>query len=137
MIQTMMNMMNMNMNMNNQMQQMKQMQDMINNMVKNNQQNSNQNSSSQPSQQGGINVVFRASGQGGQGKPPLMIQCQLNERVSDLIQRYRTKSGDRDPSKKFIFNAKNLNQSLTIEQAGITNNGNIFVVTTQGIKGAY
>ena len=66
-----------------------------------------------------------------------MIQCQLNERVSDLIQRYRTKSGDRDPSKKFIFNAKNLNQSLTIEQAGITNNGNIFVVTTQGIKGAY
>ena len=66
-----------------------------------------------------------------------MIQCQLNERVSDLIQRYRTKSGDRDPSKKFIFNAKNLNQSLTIEEAGITNNGNIFVVTTQGIKGAY
>ena len=59
-----------------------------------------------------------------------------DEQVSELIQRYRTKTGDKDPTKKFIFNAKNLNQNLTVGQAGISNNGNIFVVTTQGVKGA-
>ena len=86
---------------------------------------------------GGINVVFRASGQGGQGKPPLMIQCMPNEQVSDVIKKYRLKSGDKDTTKKFIYNAKNLNQNISVGEAGITNNGNIFVVTTQGIKGAY
>ena len=102
--------------------------------------NSNNNASeSSPasSSQGGLNVIFRVSGQGGQGVPPVMIQCMPNEKVSDLIQRYRTKSGDNDKSKKFIFNAKNLVEDMTIGQAGITNNGNIFVVTTKGVKGAY
>jgi len=130
--------MNMNMDMNNQMNQMKQMQEeMINIIMKDSQQNSKPDSSSLSSQQGGLNVFFRANSHDGKGKPPLMFKCQLNEKVSDLIQRYREKSGDRDQSKKFIFNAKNLNQSLTIGEAGISNDGNIFVVTTLGIKGAY
>ena len=64
------------------------------------------------------------------------IQCKSNEKVSDLIQRYRDKSGDNDPTKKFIFNAKNLPKDKTISEAGIYNNSNIFVVTTKGIKGA-
>ena len=60
-----------------------------------------------------------------------------DEKVKEVIQRYRIKSGDNDQTKKFIFNAKNLNQELSVGEAGITNNGNIFVVTTQGVKGAY
>jgi len=121
---------------------MNQMAEMMKNMNNNNQNNSQQSSSNNQSSSsqgsgGGINVVFRVSGPGGQGRPPLTIQCMLNEKVSEVIERYRTKSGDKDTSKKFIFNAKNLNQNMTVGEAGITNNGNIFVVTTQGVKGAY
>ena len=122
------------------MNQMKMMQQMNNNQ-QNNQNNqsvseSTGSNSGNNNSQPGLNVVFRVSGPGGQGQPPITIQCMPDEQVSELIQRYRTKTGDKDPTKKFIFNAKNLNQNLTVGQAGISNNGNIFVVTTQGVKGA-
>ena len=65
-----------------------------------------------------------------------MIQCTPNDKVSDIIEKYRNKANDRDDTKKFIFNAKNLNTSLSVAEAGITNNANIFVVATKGIKGA-
>ena len=83
-----------------------------------------------------LNVVFRVSGQQNEKTQNLIIPCKGDEKVSTLIQRYRDKSGDEDPTKRFIYNAKNLDQSLTVEKAGITNNGNIFVVNTQGMKGA-
>ena len=102
-----------------------------------NQSSSQPSSSSSDNSSGGINVVFRVSGPGGQGRPPLTIQCMPNEKVKEVIKRYRIKSGDKDETKKFIFNAKNLNLSLTVAEADITNNANIFVVTTKGIKGAY
>ena len=54
-----------------------------------------------------------------------------------LCQRYRTKSSDTDTSKKFIFNAKQLNPALSVAEAGLTDNANIFVVTTRGVEGAY
>ena len=47
------------------------------------------------------------------------------------------KTGDYDQEKKFIFNAKLLNQDLSVAEAGLHNNSNIFVVATKGIKGAY
>ena len=96
-----------------------------------------QNSSSAPN--GGINVIFRASGvQGGNNNniAPIMIQCMPDEKVSDIIKKYQAKSGDNDTEKKFIFNAKNLSPTLTVAEAGITHNANIFVVATKGIKGA-
>ena len=129
-------------NMQNQMMmnQLKVMQQLNNNNNQQNNQNISQSASSNAGDNDspqGLNVVFRVSGPGGQGKPPLNIQCMPHEKVSELIKRYRTKSGDKDPTKKFIFNAKNLNQDLTVGEAGISNNGNIFVVTTQGVKGAY
>ena len=112
----------------------------MNNSNQNNQ-NNNQSYSQQPSNtsdnsSGGINIVFRVSGPGGQGRPPLTIQSMPDEKVKEVIKRYRIKSGDNDQTKKFIFNAKNLNQELSVGEAGISNNGNIFVVTTQGVKGA-
>ena len=64
------------------------------------------------------------------------IQCLINEKVLDVIQRYRAKSGDRDPTKKFIFAAKNLNTHLTVAEAGLSNNAVIFVLSTKPIKGA-
>ena len=65
---------------------------------------------------------------------PIYLQCNKNEKVFDLIGKYRFKSQDRDFSEKFIFNAKALNFSYTLEEAGITNGSNIFVVSTKGIK---
>ena len=38
-------------------------------------------------------------------------------------------------SLKFIFNAKNLNVTLSLAEAGISNLANIYVVETKGIKG--
>ena len=86
----------------------------------------------------GMSIIFRASGAGGeQNRPPITIQCLGDEKVADIIKKYRIKADDKDESKKFIFNAKALNVTLTVAEAGLTNNANIFVVTTKGVKGAY
>ena len=84
----------------------------------------------------GISVIFRTSGQNAPQRPPISIQCMPNEKVSTLIERYRNKAGDHDQTKKFIFNAKNLNPELSLSAAGIAHNSNIFVVTTKGVQGA-
>ncbi len=83
-----------------------------------------------------MHVFFRVGGNTGPVSSTLKIQFKSNEKVSDLIQRYRDKSGDNDKTKKFIYNAKSLSEEMTVEQAGITKNSNIFVVAMKGIKGA-
>ena len=59
------------------------------------------------------------------------MNVQENEKISDIIQKYRQKSSNYDINIKFIWNAKDLNHSLTVAEAGITNNANIFVVKTR------
>ena len=81
----------------------------------------NPGSSSQ--QQRGLSVIFRDSGADG----PVMVQCMPDDKVSDVIKKYRNKAGDHDYT-KFIFNAKNLDPCLTVAEAGITNNTNIFPI---------
>ena len=88
-------------------------------------------------QGGGITIIFRTSGQNAPQQPPISIQCMPDDKVSTAIEKYRNKANDRDDTKKFIFNAKNLNANLSVAEAGITNNANIFVVATKGIKGAF
>ena len=123
----------------NQMNLQNQMNDILNNKSQNmgsqsqNQSSSQSQSYSNPS--GGKSIIFRKSGEGEQGAP-IMVQCLDSDKVSEVIKRYRAKSGDQDPSKKFIFNAKALNLDLTVAEAGLTDNANIFVVTTRGVKGA-
>ena len=117
-----------------------QMNNILNNVGQGNNAPVNQGSEqNQPQQQsgGGFSVIFRASAETGPASAPIMIQCTPNDKVSDIIEKYRNKANDRDETKKFIFNAKNLNASLSVAEAGITNNANIFVVATKGIKGAY
>jgi hypothetical protein len=77
-----------------------------------------------------INVYFRAGAQGEGGH--IMIQCTMNDKVSDLIEKYKTKSLEDVSKKKFIFNAKALNPSLTVSEAGLQEGANIFVVNTAG-----
>ena len=144
------NMMNNQMNMDNMMNdQMMNLLQMNNsniamnqaaNMMSNNLGNliNTQNNNEQPKQNnGGLNLRFRGSGEGDSNNKGIEILCTLEEKVSDVIQRYRDKTGDDDTTKKFIFNARLLNHDLSVAEAGLHNNSNIFVVVTKGIKGAY
>ena len=85
----------------------------------------------------GFGVIFRVSGATGQVVASIRIQCTPYDKVSDIIEKYRNEAYDRDNTKKFIFNAKYLNTSLSVAEAGITNDANIFVVATKGIKGVF
>ena len=107
------NAMNNNMNMN------------AGNMGNNNQQASNNQN---------ISVYFRAGLNGENGS--IMIQCSLDDKISDLIDRYKAKSLQDVSQKKFIFNAKALNKNLKVAEAGLNDGANIFVVNTEGVKGA-
>ena len=98
----MMNMMNMNMNLNNLMPM---------------------NDEDWMKDANKIDVFFRRE----TNPSPIRISCGLNEKISDIITIYRIKSNDNDKNKVFIFNAHRLNSSLTVAEAGLTHNSNIFV----------
>ena len=96
------------------------------------------NSNQQQQSNNFITVFFREGAPDNQdtNSPKIAIQCMPDEKVSDIIQRYRTKANFNGEA-KFIFNAKNLAPSLSVAEAGITNSSYVFVVKTEGIKGAY
>ena len=118
----------------NQQQQMMQQQMIHQRMMQMQQQQQQQAEAAKRGQ--GFSVIFRKPIVTGQ-EVIIMIQCTPNDKVSDIIEKYRNKANDRDNTKKFIFNARNLNTSLSVAEAGITNNANIFVVATKGIKGVF
>ena len=77
-----------------------------------------------------ITVKFRNS-----RDQPISVRCSLNDSVSDIIKKYRKYSLDNIPNERFIFNAKVLSPSLTVGEAGLTNNCSIYVVETNGVRG--
>ena len=112
------NMMNMNNNMNNNIGM-----NFINNM-NNNIMAKNLNN--------GLKLIFESF------EPSFKIEifCLFDDKVSDIIQKYRVKINDYDLTKKFIFNEQALNPSLTITEAGLNYKSIIVVVKTKGVKGA-
>ena len=76
-------------------------------------------------------VVFRTSGPDGKAFVPIQVKFKPDDKVSKIIEKYRIKSGDQDPNKKFIFNAINLKPNLSADEVGLCNNSNIFVVATK------
>ena len=78
----------------------------------------------------GINVIFRY-----RVSCLFMIQCLAGQKVSEVIKKFREKSGLDNPNIKYIFNAKQLNESLTVSEAGLDDNANILVIETGGVKG--
>ena len=78
----------------------------------------------------GICIIFWVRDSNGQEGEPIQIQCDIHEKISSLIKKYRYKSGNYSYNRIFIFNAKNLNiySPLTIAELGFTNYTNIFVV---------
>ena len=88
-----------------------------------------------------INLKFRVGGlqrqtQQDNSDPGIVIQCTLDEKLSVIVDRYKNKSGDDITDKKFVYNAKNLNLTLTAAEAGLINNSIIFVLNTKNVKGA-
>ena len=59
--------------------------------------------------------------------PIIQIDVNIKEKVSYLIEKYKEKENNFDPSLKFYFNNKVLNNDLSIEEAGIKNNSTIIV----------
>ena len=66
---------------------------------------------------------------------PYIIQCNVNEKVSKVIEKYRIMANDYKKTKKFIYNALALNPSLTVAEAHLTDNSVIFVIDTDGVMG--
>ena len=99
----------------------------------------NMNNQGTPQTGQGMSVIFRVSTNQAnvQTGPSITIQCTLDEKVGTVIERYRNKTGDRDTTRKFIYNAKSLNPALTLAEAGINNQATIFVMVTKDIKGAF
>ena len=64
------------------------------------------------------------------------VQCKMNEKVSELIERYKNESGDY-MAQKFLYNAKYLNPHLTLAEAGISNGSYISVSNPGEIKGGF
>ena len=81
----------------------------------------NNNSNSQLISGDSINVNFK----GLYEEKPIMINCKKNDLISTVIERYRNLSNIHDKSYKFIFNNKELDENLTVEESGIVNNSNI------------
>ena len=80
---------------------------------------------------GKISVTFLKSHYG----KPIVVQCDFNEKIEKVIERYRYYSSDFKESEKFMFNAKVLNPSITVAEAGIYKNCTILVVETSGTRG--
>ena len=76
-----------------------------------------------------LSVLFR-----GDGITSSMIQCLPEDKISSLIDKYRNKTGDKDETKKFLFNAKSLNPNLSVAEVGIYEGANIFVIKTKQVQ---
>ena len=71
----------------------------------------------------------------GSSQRKVEVQCTLDDKVGEVIKRYRTKADDHNQNEKFIYNAKKLNFDLTVREAGLINESKIFVMVTEGIVG--
>ena len=83
-----------------------------------------------------ITVTFRTGKLDKDGNPiKPKIQCSLDEKVSKVIERYRMQANDVETNTKFIFNAHPLNPTLTVAEAGLFDDSNIFAMSTEGVRG--
>ena len=108
---------------------------MQNQMMSKMQNDNNNSNNSQIENSNLVNILFHVRGSYDFSNMQIIIQIDINEKVSTLIQKYRNKTQDFEEKKKFIFNAKELNPSLSCEEAGLCNNSIIFVINTKNVDG--
>ena len=96
--------------------------------------NTNMNMNIEPSNNNpqSFNVNFRDSGvdikdKNNHNKAVICVEVKENEKISDIIQKYRQKSSNFENNLKFVFNAKELNPSLTAKEAGLREDLTIYV----------
>ena len=120
-------------------QQMKKQQQILQNLSSQNMQNNSQNqlnsNSLQMDDNNYILVLFKIRGVI-EIDNLIAVQTELFETVDSLIEEYRNKTGDYEPSKKFIFNARELKLNQTCAEAGLCNNSIIQVIDTRNVNGA-
>jgi hypothetical protein len=59
----------------------------------------------------------------------IQIMCKSNEKMKSVIQRFLSKCGNfGNNTYIYIFNAKKINENLTVEESGLCNNGVIYVI---------
>ena len=103
-------------------QQQEMMQAQMNNIL-NNKQNINENKFNQNY----IYIIFKLQSEYGRNNQ-LTILCYPNDKVSDIIEKFRNKANVHDDNRRFIYNAKELNPSLSLAEAGLLHNSIIYVV---------
>ena len=82
-----------------------------------------------------ITIIFRVPFFYGLQNNLISIQCDLSEKVSDVILRFRIKSGLLNSyGEKFIYNAKNLKPSYSVAEAGLLDISIIDVISTGDLK---
>ena len=59
------------------------------------------------------------------------LTCSLNEIFENVIKKYRTENNDDCLTENFLYNAKNLDPSLTVEENGLIDNSRIMVLNTE------
>ena len=62
-----------------------------------------------------IDIIFQYAGS---TQKITVLHCNHNEKISEVIKRYREKANDYNEN-KFLFNGKDLNPSLTLTESGI------------------
>ena len=66
------------------------------------------------------------------------VQCNLNGKVSDVIKSFRNKTNNFNYQPEiFIFNAKRIDETLTVAEAGLTNNSIISVLNDEKLIGGF
>ena len=118
------------------MQQQQQQNAMLQNFMQEQQQNFANNQNNASTNSNFITIRFKLQLGGVQGNE-FAIHCTLNDKVSEVISRFRTKAQDVEDIKheKYIFNAKRLNETLTVAEAGMTNNSIIYVINDRDLEG--
>ena len=99
-----------------------------------NTQNDSQNNDQNEQNQNQITLTFIKNNPNAE-KKQTSIQCLATDKLSDVIEKYRSKTGDQEKNLKFIHNAKKLNPDLLVSECGLLNNSIIFVIPTEGIIG--
>ena len=117
------------------MQQQAQKQNFLNQNLNQIQQQQNNQPNTQPPNSNFISVLFKLQ-IAANDQREFTIHTTSDEKVSELISKFRTKAHDTDlQHEKFIFNAKRLNMSLTVAEAGLSNNSIIYVINDKDLKG--
>ena len=70
----------------------------------------------------GISVIINKNGN------KTTISCKLNEKISDIIEKYKKATSNKSSNLKFIFNAKKLNENFTVSESGLVGGSVIYII---------